>query len=141
MTRVSRFLTGYGFYGVAALAGAVLVRGLQVDPTAVGLEGDPGVYAALLALMTATMIMLESEGTWSISRVRIPRLCLGLGATGSAYLWIADEANIAPLDPELTIGLSLLVVLAVFFAFFIALAATSLTPKASGKEENGDSGG
>ena len=78
------------------------------DPTT-----DPGVSAAIIALCVALLAVAESMNAGMtlipssfIHRVR--RASIGIGATGSAYLWIADETKSSVSEGNLLLWLLLL---------------------------------
>ena len=78
------------------------------DPTT-----DPGVSAAIIALCVAMLAIAEAmnaevvliPSSW-VHRIR--RIVIGVGATGSAYLWIADETKSSASEVNLLFGLLIL---------------------------------
>ena len=100
------------------------VTPLTIEPTADDPAGQAGLYAALVALCTAGIVLAEAARE---SKVRLlPKVCIGVGTLATAYLWIADEAGVHPMNPSLPGSILLLYLLAaVVFSIPMLLIITS----------------
>ena len=92
------------------------------DPT-----GGAGLFAPVVALCVAAMILTEAMKAGRLKIRRIPSIFIGLGSMGSAYLWMAAESDAHPLDPELPLALIILFAMA---ALTLAVSLTSLEQSA-----------
>ena len=96
-----------GAVSLAIVAFAVTIIAHD-DPTT-----DPGVSAAIIALCVAMLAIAEAMNaevvliplSW-VHRIR--RVVIGIGATGSAYLWIADETQSSASEVNLLVWLLIL---------------------------------
>ena len=70
--------------------------------------GDAGLYAPVVALSVAAMILTQAVQSGGLRSRPVPGIFIGLGSMASAYLWIADEAGAHPLNPELPLVLLLI---------------------------------
>ena len=98
------------FLGIATIAAAVL------DTTR-----ESVIYAPLLALCTATLIMTRYAIPGGPIRRRIEGISIGIGSIGSAYLWIASDLGVHPTSLELLQTLGFVVFLVATLAFIIPM--------------------
>ena len=102
---------GIYWYIVSAILGIVtFVASMIAEPTAANPAGEAGLYAALVALCTAGIIL--AEALRESKDHLLPKICIGLGTLATAYLWIADEAGVHPKNPNLLGNVLLLYLLA-----------------------------
>ena len=87
-----------------------LLASMITEPTTDNPAGEAGLYAALVALCTAGIILAEAlrESKDNL----MPKICIGLGTLATAYLWIADEPGMHPRNPSLPGNILLLYLLA-----------------------------
>jgi hypothetical protein len=113
----------YFFYGVARLLAAMSIgAALSEDP-----DGPltTGAFAAITLLFVTSIALGESvRHTASVARKTIGAV-VGLGVMASAYLWVADESEVHPLDLQLLGALGLVwllgaVLMAIIFVFVMA---------------------
>ena len=99
--------------GVAAVATAIafLIPFLNA-PTDQDPTGGAGPFAPIVALCVAAMILAEAAKGEGLQIRRLPSTFIGLGSMGSAYLWMAAEGDVHPLDPELPVALAILFAMA-----------------------------
>ena len=108
---LSHFASGAMWYSpTTQLVRTPRFRVLHFSPTADDPAGQAGLYAALVALCTAGILLAEAARE---SKVRpLPKVCIGLGTLATAYLWIADEAGVHPMNLSLPGSILLLYLLA-----------------------------
>ena len=95
----------------------ILTAPTDQDPT-----GGAGLFAPVVALCVAAMILTEAIKAERLQIRWVPSIFIGLGSMGSAYLWMAAESDAHPLDPELPLALIIL------FAAAALMLAVSLIP-------------
>ena len=120
-----RSALGIYWYIVSVILGIVtFVASMTTEPTANDPAGQAGLYAALVALCTAGIVLAEAARE---SKVRpLPKVCIGVGTLATAYLWIADEAGVHPMNLSLPGSILLLYLLAaVVFSIPMLLIITS----------------
>jgi hypothetical protein len=113
----------YFFYGVAGLLAAISIgAALSEDPDGTLTTGS---YAAITLLFVTSIALGESvRHTASVARKTIGAV-VGLGVMSSAYLWVADELEVHPLDLQLLGALGIVwllgaVLMAFIFVFVVA---------------------
>ena len=95
--------------GVAAVAAVIaFIFPLLNAPSDQDPTGGAGLFAPVVALCVAAMILTEAIKAEGLKVRRIPGILIGLGSMGSAYLWMATESDAHPLDPELPVTLAIL---------------------------------
>ena len=109
------------FIVIMSITTALLEEATEEAPS-----GVAGFSAALIALCTAAMVFTEPRRLGSLA-LRMRRLCIGLGAMAGAYLWLADEANVHPTDPELFGAMSLVLIAAALVTITIPLLTGTFT--------------
>lgn len=92
-----------GLYYVATISLAVfafltplLTSATEEEPT-----GGAGLYAALIALCAAAILISEAATNAGSPMRRLPSIFIGIGCMANAYLWVAEEAEIHPANPLL----------------------------------------
>ena len=111
--------------GVAAVAALIaFMIPLLTAPTDEDPTGGAGLFAPVVALCVAAMILTEAIKAEGLQIRRIPSIFIGLGGMGSAYLWMAAESDAHPLNPELPVALVILFAMAAL-TFTVSLFARS----------------
>ena len=64
-------------------------------------EANPSFYAAVIALCVASIALVEYLRSSDSLRTRLITAGVGVGLICSAYLWLADEADIHPANFDL----------------------------------------
>ena len=109
----------YGTASIVALA--AFVTALRSDITTENPAGEAGLYSPLIALSVAVLFFAENFvlDAWLPRRVR--GTFVGVGSLASAYLWIADEAGIHPINLKLLADLSFVwIAAAIVVSIFMA---------------------
>ena len=125
---IAHFLVVWGYAGFGLLAIAAFLAPLLEPITKENPIGNPGPYAPILALCAAGMAILdamhkkESRFSW------MPKLCIGLIASASAYMWLAAEVKVHPSDPSLSLELLLLLGVATLVAIVVPILAGRRMP-------------
>ena len=114
---------------LAAVAAAIaLLIPFLTAPTDQDPTGGAGPFAPIVALCVAAMILAEAVRGGGLQIRRMPSIFIGLGSMGSAYLWMAAESEVHPLDPELPLALAVL--------FAMAAVMVSIPLLARGKSQS-----
>ena len=110
-----------------ATVGAIIafVIPLLTPPTDQDSTGGAGLFAPVVALCVAAMILAEALIAGRLQFRRLPSIFIGLGSMGSAYLWMAAENNSHPLAPELPLALAILFAMAAIFTLLASLNSWS----------------
>ena len=69
---------------------------------------EAGLFAPVVALCVAAMILAESTKAGGLQVRRVPGIFIGLGSMASAYLWMAEASDVHPRDFELPLTLAIL---------------------------------
>ena len=102
---------GMYWYIVSAILGIVtFVASMTAEPTANDPAGQAGLYAALIALCTAGIGLAEAARDSNFRP--LPKIFIGVGTLATAYIWIAAEAGVHPMNPSLPGSILLLYLLA-----------------------------
>ena len=128
----TKALTTFGFYGALGPVIGFFVAALLIDPSNDRPSGQAGYTAAVIALLTGFMILLESERTDMGSFRKVRKLCIGICVMASAYLWTSSEAGVHPRDPGLLIGLSY-IVFWVLYSASIGMLVLAAAPNIMGE--------
>ena len=98
---------------VAAVAAVIaFIIPLLNTPTDQDPAREAGLFAPVVALCVAAMILAESIKAGGLQVRRIPGIFIGLGSMGSAYLWMAEASDAHPRDLELPVTLVILFAIA-----------------------------
>ena len=102
------------WWSVVAAGAAVIafIIPLLNAPTDQDPTGAAGLFAPVVALCVAAMILTEAIKAGGLQVRRIPSIFIGLGGMGSAYLWMAEASDAHPRDLELPLTLVILFVIA-----------------------------
>ena len=105
------------WYGVAAVAaGFAFLATLLSTPTQEDPTGGAGLFAPVVALCVAAMVLAEAIRAGGLQIRRAPGIFIGLGSMASAYLWMADAGETHPREPVLLGTLALLFVMGAILA-------------------------
>ena len=106
---------------VYCVAGIVAVVAFYTALTTDGTDEDPagvaGLYAPLIALSVATMIVAEAFRVSTHLFLWLRAIGIGVGSSLSAYLWMAEEAEVHPSDLGLLFDLSRVWIAAAIVSF------------------------
>ena len=109
--------------GVYCVAGTVAILAFYTALTTDGTDEDPagvaGLYAPLIALSVAFMIVAEAFRLGTRLFVWLRAIGIGVGSSLSAYLWMADEAEVHPSNLKLLFDLSPVLGLGVIFTLLL----------------------
>ena len=110
MNRRKAFEAILNWWSVVAAGAAVIafIIPLLNAPTDQEPTGGAGLFAPVVALCVAAMILTEAIKAGGLQVRRIPSISIGLGGMGSAYLWMAEANNAHPRDLELPLTLVIL---------------------------------
>ena len=139
--KVFRALVIWWHWVIAIIAVATFTAALLTSPTNENPTGNPGLFAPIVALCTAAMILTQAVNGKGVKIQRFPGILIGIGSLASAYLWMAAEANIHPADPELLRTISIIWIAVAVVTIIIPLTSLMLTPQSKdqpSKDENGD---
>ena len=122
MTRIREFSLAWGYWIMVFMAGnafglPMFTAATEDDPTA-----SAGVYAPIIALSVASIILLEAANSDAKGFRRLPTAFIGLGSMASAYMWMADAADTHPADPTLSVPVLILFGMCALSTLFIPLA-------------------
>ena len=109
-----------GVYGVAGTVAVIaFYTALTTDGTDENPAGEAGLYAPLIALSVAFMIVAEAFRLGTRLFVWLRAIGIGVGSSFSAYLWMAEEVEVHPSNLKLLFDLSIVWVLAAIWTFLI----------------------
>ena len=114
----------YFYYAVAGFLAVIsLVAAVLGDPDATAPDANTGFYAAFIVLCVTSIAVLETVKSSESLRRKCVAAGVGIGITASAYLLLADEANVHPANLTFLsqMGLVWLIAAAVVFIFFLFL--------------------
>ena len=86
---------------MALIAIVAFLSPLLTSPTEENPTGNAGLFAPVIALCTAAVVLTQAVKAGGLKFQRIPSIFIGVGSMASAYLWIAAEARAHPADPAL----------------------------------------
>ena len=101
----------------SVVAVATFIAALRSEETVANPSGEAGLYAPVIALSVATMLLAEVFGVDSRISRRWRAVGIGIGSWLSAYLWMADGAKVHPSNLILLFDLSMLWILAAIVSF------------------------
>ena len=112
------------WYAVAA-AGAVISFSipLMMTPTIEDPTGGAGLFAPVVAICVAAMVLAEAVNAGGLQLRRIPGIFIAVGSMASAYLWMAAESGTHPRDPALLGALALIFLMGALVTLFVPLTA------------------
>ncbi len=103
-----------GFVAIIAFYTALTTDGTKEDPA-----GVAGLYAPLIALSVASMVVAEAFRVSTRLFLWLRAIGIGVGSSLSAYLWMAEEAEVHPSNLNLLFDLSVVWVLAAIVSFVL----------------------
>ena len=112
----------------AAFAVPLLEESTKEDPT-----GGAGIYAPIVALCAAAILLSEAMNAGELRIRRIPSFFVGIGGLASAYLWVADATKTHPTNPELP--LAMVVIFALASVATVAVPLFVLTTKQDSNQQ------
>lgn len=122
---------------VAVIAIAAFLAPLVTPPTEDNPTADAGLFAPVIALCVAAMVLTQAAVQARGLKVRtVPNIGIGIASMASAYLWIADEAETHPLDPELPVVLLALLIAAALATIAIPTIAIPILAWGSKPQSN-----
>ena len=114
----------YFYYAVAGLLAVIsLIAAFLEEPATASPAADSGFYAAFIVLCVTSIAVLESLRSSDSLRKRFVAAGVGIGVTASAYLWLADEADVHPTSLEFLGSMAIvwLAGAALVFGFFLVV--------------------
>ena len=83
------------WYGVAAASAVIsLSIPLLTTPTIQDPTGGAGVFAPLVAMCVAAMVLAEAVNAGGLQIRKMPGVLIAIGSMASAYLWMATESEV-----------------------------------------------
>ena len=139
MRKTLDLITTAGFYLVVLFSAAAIYTAFTAESTDKDPSGGAGLYAAMVAMFTGAMLVLEKESTRRLSRWKsLPRVLICLSAMVGAYLWIAAESNVLPGNRELVRGVTAVWLITAILAIALGLWASVFTSTLNDRDTNNE---
>lgn len=118
------------WYSIATvIAIAAFLAPLLTAPSDENPTGGAGLFAPVVALCTAAIVLAEAVNAKRFQFRRIPSMFIGIGSMATAYLWMAAEADVHPANPTLLGAISLLWIVAALATVAMPLIALVLSQR------------
>ncbi len=118
--------------GIAVMiAIAAFLTPLLTPPTEDNPTADVGLFAPVVALCVAAMLLTQAMQVRGLPIRPIPGICIGIGSMVSAYFWMADEAGVHARDLDLPVVLLVLLGLAAVATVSIPILTLMSKPQSS----------